>query len=546
MPTSDAYQPGPRAVNPRPRAPRYTPGVAEAPGSALERLVRRLTGRDAPAAPTDSQADEGALLQQLEEVAHVSGREALDVALGALTRQVGAQRGFIAVRDEGGDLRFVAARAFASLRIETPEAELSRSILHAAFEDAGMVVVEDAAADNRFADAKSVQALRLKAVLVAPLVRDGKPFGVLYLDNPAEAAAFDDAGRAATRALAELIAPLVAREIELDDLRRTVAAQVESLRSTFDFENIVGASAPMLALMKTITKVAPTKATVLVRGETGTGKELVARAMHAQSRRADGPFVAINCAALPADLVEAELFGHERGAFTGADRARVGRFEAADGGTLFLDEVAELPLETQAKLLRVLEEGQFERVGSSTPTTVNVRLIAATHADLRERVAAGTFREDLLFRIRVLELEVPALRARDGDVLLIAERLLERFATEYGSSARSFDPAARLALQTYLWPGNVRELRNVVERASILANGPTVDTSLLPPEIAGAAADPDAPPLDIKAAVREFKRRFVRQARAAAQGDHKTTAALLGVNPKYLYQMLKDLDLVEP
>lgn len=513
--------------------------VADDPGSALERLVRRLTGREAQ----PGVVDEAALLQQLGAVAHGSGREALDVALGALMQQVGAQRGFIAVRDGDGGLRFVTARAFASLRIETPEAELSRSILRAAFEDAGLLVVEDAAADNRFADAKSVQSLRLKAVLVAPLCHDGKPFGVLYLDNPAEAAAFDDARRASASTLAEMIAPLVAREVELDDLRRTVAAQVETLRSTFDFDNIVGESAPMLALMRTITKVAPTKATVLIRGDTGTGKELVARAVHAQSRRADGPFVALNCAALPADLVEAELFGHERGAFTGADRDRIGRFEAADGGTLFLDEVAELPLEAQAKLLRVLEEGQFERVGSSSPKAVNVRLIAATHADLRERVVQGSFREDLLFRIRVLELEVPALRERDADVLLIADRLLSRFATEYGSPARAFDPAARLALQTYLWPGNVRELRNVVERAVILAPGSTVDASLLPPEIAGAAADPDAPPLDIKNAVREFKKRFVQQARAAAGGDHKTTAALLGVNPKYLYQMLKDLGL---
>ncbi|MEM6295006.1 MAG: sigma-54-dependent Fis family transcriptional regulator, partial [Myxococcota bacterium] len=450
--------------------------------------------------------------------------------------------GFIAVRDEDGGLRFVTARAFTSLRLETPEAELSRSILQVAFEDAGLVVVEDAAADNRFADARSVQALRLKAVLVVPLIRDGVPFGVLYVDNPSEAAAFDDARRASAGALAELIAPVVAREIELDNLRRTVEAQVDSLRVDHDFDDIVGASAPMLSLLQTITKVAPTRATVLVRGETGTGKELVARALHAQSKRASGPFVAVNCAALPADLIEAELFGHERGAFTGADRARVGRFEAADGGTLFLDEVAELPLDAQAKLLRVLEQGQFERVGSSAPQTVNVRLVAATHADLRERVAAGSFREDLLFRIRVLELEVPALRERDGDVLLIAERLLARFAAEYGSPAQRFDPAARLALQTYRWPGNVRELRNVVERAAILAGESDVDISVLPAEIAGASAEAAAP-LDIKSAVKAFKRRFVQQARAAADGDHAKTAELLGVNAKYLYQMYKDLGI---
>lgn len=502
-------------------------------------MVRRLTGRSAEPAAA---GDEG-LLQQLEAVSHVSGREALNVALGALMQQIGAQRGFIAVRDEAGDLRFVAARAFSSLRLEAPEAQLSGSILHAAFEDAGLLNVEDAASDKRFADARSVKVLRLKAVLVAPLVRDGVPFGVLYVDNPSEAAAFDEGRRASARELAELVAPIVSRELELDQLRRCVQAQVETLRSTHDFSAIVGESAPMLQLMKTISKVAPTRATVLVRGETGTGKELVARALHAESKRSEGPFVTVNCAALPSDLIEAELFGHERGAFTGADRSRVGRFEAADGGTLFLDEIAELPLESQAKLLRVLEEGQFERVGSSTPRTVNVRLVAATHADLRERVANGRFREDLLFRIRVIELEVPALRERDADVLHIADSLLARFALEYGSPARSFDPPTRLAMQTYLWPGNVRELRNVVERAVILASGPAIDASLLPPELAGRAQDPDAPPLDIKSAVREFKRRFVRQASTAAKGDHKKTAELLGVNPKYLYQMVKDLGL---
>lgn len=468
------------------------------------------------------------------------------MALATLMQQIGAQRGFIAVRDEDGNLCFVAARAFASLQLAAPEAQLSRSILDAALEDAGLLVVEDAGADRRFADAGSVKALRLRAVLVVPLVHDDTPFGVLYLDNPNEAAAFDDAKRASARALAELVAPIVAQQLELDRLRRAVQAQVEDLRQSHHFDPIVGESAPMLHLMQTIAKVAPTRATVLIRGETGTGKELVARAIHRESRRSSGPFVAVNCAALPQSLLEAELFGHERGAFTGADRARIGRFEAAEGGTLFLDEIAELSAEAQAKLLRVLEQGQFERVGSAETRTANVRLLAATHADLRARVEAGRFREDLLFRICVLELVVPALRERDTDVLRIAERLLERFAHEHGSAARHFSAPTRLALSTYRWPGNVRELRNVVERAVILAAGEEIDPSLLPPEIAGHGGPPDKPTPDIKQAVREFKRRFVRQARDAAGGDHKRTAELLGVNPKYLYQMLKDLDLGVP
>lgn len=505
--------------------------------SPLVRLVRRLTGSSVGSSPD---ADEQ-LVHHLEAVAHVAGREVLDVALDSLMRLIGAQRGFIAVRDEDASLHFVVARAFSSLDLDRPEAQLSRSILDAAFEDAGMVSVADASGDGRFAQAKSVRALGLKAVLVVPLLVADTPFGVLYLDNPTQTAVFDAARRQSARQLAELVAPVVHKELELMRLRRTVAAQMEPLRAGAGLAALAGESKAMLDVLTLIAKVAPTRATVLVTGETGTGKELVARALHQGSRRADGPFVAINCAALPASLLEAELFGHDKGAFTGAERERVGRFEAADGGTLFMDEIADLSPEAQAKLLRVIEEGVFERVGSTSPTKVNVRLVAATHRDLSALVASGAFREDLLFRIRVMEVRLPPLRERDADVLVIAQQLLTRAVEEHSSAARELSPAARLALQTYRWPGNVRELRNVIERAAILASGPTIDVDLLPPEIVGAA--PDGGHIDIRQAVREFKRRFVQQARAAADGDHRKTAELLGVNPKYLYQMLKDLDL---
>ena len=505
-------------------------------GSPLRRLVRRLTGKT-----TEAEGDDEALLHHLESVSHVSGREALDVALDTLMRLIGAQRGFIAVRDEDGSLRFVAARAFSSLTLDDPAAQLSRSILHAALEDAGIVNVEDAGEDRRFAQAKSVKALGLKAVLAVPLLDAGVPFGVLYLDNPAEAAAFDDARRQSAQQLAELVAPVVGKEIELERLRRTVAAQLEPLRRAGGLEEITGESASMLEVLELVRKVAPTRATVLVTGETGTGKELVARALHSLSRRAEGPFIAVNCGALPSSLVESELFGHAKGAFTGADRDRIGRFAAADGGTLFLDEIGELPPEAQTKLLRVVERGEFEPVGSTTPVTVNVRLVAATHRDLSALVEDGSFREDLAFRIRVVEIHLPALRERDADVLLIADQLLSRFADEHRSPARALTNAARLALQTYRWPGNVRELRNVLERAVILASHPEIDCDLLPPEIVGSLGGGGH--VDIEQAVREFKRRFVQQARAAADGDHQRTAELLGVNPKYLYQMIKDLGL---
>jgi len=504
------------------------------------RLLRRLTGGGESSAASSMDEE---LLRQLEAVSHVSGREALELALGALMQMIDAQRGFIAVRDEDGTLQVVVARAFASLEMAQPEAQLSRSILDRALEDAGMLNIDDAGTDDRFATAGSVQVLRLKAVLAVPLVHDGTPFGVLYLDNPTTASAFDEGRRASAGHLAEIVAPVVAREIELSRLRNTVQASVEQLRQDHGFEAIIGRSERMLEVLRLVAKVAPTRATVLVVGETGTGKELVAQAIHAESKRAAGPFVAINCAALPKELVEAELFGHERGAFTGAERRRVGRFEAASGGTLFLDEVGDLPPDAQAKMLRVLEEGRFERVGSSESTAVDVRVVCATHRDLKALVAQGRFREDLLFRIRVLEVDLPPLRERDEDVLHISEALLQRYAADHGSLARELSPAAKLALQTYPWPGNVRELRNVIERATILATEAVIELDLLPPEIAGATGA--AAPLDIKAATREFKRRFVRQARAAANGDHAKTAELLGVNAKYLYQLLKDLDLVE-
>lgn len=507
-------------------------------GSPLVRLLRRLTAPRRPAA--GGELDEQ-LLAQLGAVSQGSGREALGLSLSALMTIVGAERGFIAVRDEARGLRVVVAKAFGSLDLSQPEAQLSRSILDAALADAGVLVVDDATEDARFRAAPSVQSLRLRAVLAVPLQHRGQPFGVLYLDNPATTAAFDAARRTSAEHLAELVAPIVAREVELARLRAAAQTRALELRRSCGFAAILGESPAMLAVMQLISKLAPTRATVLVTGETGTGKELVARALHAESKRAEAPFIAINCAALPRELVESELFGHESGAFTGAQRRRVGRFEAADRGTLFLDEVGDLPLDAQAKLLRVLDDGQVDRVGGAQPISVDVRVVCATHRDLKELVSAGVFREDLMFRLRVVEVALPPLRDRGEDVLAIADDLLVRFAQEHGSPARQLSAAARLALQTYPWPGNVRELRNVVERAAILATDATVDMDLLPPELAGASA---GVPMDIKEATRAFKRRFVQQAWTATRGNHQETAELLGVNPKYLYQLRKDLGLL--
>jgi formate hydrogenlyase transcriptional activator len=242
------------------------------------------------------------------------------------------------------------------------------------------------------------------------------------------------------------------------------------------FEEIVGSSKPIRQLLKHVEKVAPVDSTVLILGETGTGKELIARALHRRSRRANRPFIRVNCAAIPQSLIASELFGHEKGAFTGALQRRVGRFEAANGGTLFLDEVGELPMETQIALLRVLQEKEFERVGSNHPVSVDVRVIAATNRDLRAAVAAGTFRADLFYRLNVFPIAVPSLRERADDIPLLVEYFVARYCRESGKKISHIGKQTLQQLRGYHWPGNIRELQNVVERAVILAESDTFIT----------------------------------------------------------------------
>jgi formate hydrogenlyase transcriptional activator len=259
-----------------------------------------------------------------------------------------------------------------------------------------------------------------------------------------------------------------------DRLHSENIALREEIDKTSMFEEIVGSSPTLRTVLSHVSKVAPTDSTVLITGETGTGKELIARAIHKRSPRAARPFVAVNCAAVPSSLIASELFGHEKGAFTGAVQRRQGRFELADGGTIFLDEVGELPTETQIMLLRVLQEREFERVGTSGPIGANVRVIAATNRDLQAAVADGTFRADLFYRLNVFPLDVPALRERRSDVPLLLEYFTHRYATRAGKRIRSVTKETSTLLQSYDWPGNIRELQNVIERAVIVCDSDTL------------------------------------------------------------------------
>jgi formate hydrogenlyase transcriptional activator len=276
--------------------------------------------------------------------------------------------------------------------------------------------------------------------------------------------------------------------IDIDDQRQSKEkarqenlALREEIDSASMFEEIVGTSPCLKAVLARIAKVAPTDSTVLITGETGTGKELIARAIHKHSDRANRPFVSVNCAAIPKDLIASELFGHEKGAFTGALQRRLGRFELAEGGTLFLDEIGELPAETQIALLRVLQEREFQRVGGNQTIRANVRIIAATHRDLPAAIEVGTFRSDLFYRINVVPLEIPALRERKQDILLLVEYFIERFAAKMGKQIRHIEKKSLDRLQSYSWPGNIRELQNVIERSVILCDSETfsVDESWL-------------------------------------------------------------------
>jgi DNA-binding NtrC family response regulator len=256
-----------------------------------------------------------------------------------------------------------------------------------------------------------------------------------------------------------------------DKLTQEKLSLEDETRSEMKFGEIIGNSAPLRGLLKQVETVAPTDSTVLIYGETGTGKELIARSIHKNSQRYGRAFVSVNCAALPPSLIPSELFGHEKGAFTGAMQRRLGRFELANGGTIFLDEVGELPPDTQIALLRVLQEREFERVGGGQPIHVDVRVIAATNRDLRATVASGTFRQDLFYRLNVFPIDVPPLRERKDDILMLVEYFVQRYATKAGKNIRSIDKMTLDLLQSYEWPGNIRELQNVIERSMILSPG---------------------------------------------------------------------------
>jgi len=321
----------------------------------------------------------------------------------------------------------------------------------------------------------------------------------------------------------------------------------KSLRERYNFKNIIGKSAAMQQVFDLIAQVAPRRSTILVQGDSGTGKELVAKAIHASSGRADAPFVAINCGNIPSDLLESEIFGHAKGAYTGATSSKKGLFEVADGGTLFLDEVATISLETQAKLLRVIQEREFRRLGGLENIKVDVRIIAATNRDLQAAVEQGTFRDDLYYRLNVIVIKLPPLQERSEDVPLLADHFIKRYCEENEKEVCVLEPSALKVLMDYHWPGNVRELENVIERAVVLAPGNVITADLFPKNLSHFLPDSQVKiPVDglpLKERVTNYERSLILAALDHTDWNQKRAAELLSVNATTLSEKLKRLKI---
>jgi len=418
---------------------------------------------------------------------------------------------------------------------------LSRTVLSQVLEQSVAILSNDIGDDATFETAESLIVPQVRSLLVVPLEFLGRIRGVLYLDARNPAAPFDEDLLQLVTAIGSIAA------VTLENARQFELLENENrrLQEEINLEHdMVGESPRMREVIQFIGKAAPGDSTVLLRGESGTGKELVARAIHANSSRASKPFVAINCAAITDTLLESELFGHERGAFTGAVAQKKGKLEMGEGGTVFLDEIGELAPTLQAKLLRVLQEREFERVGGTRPIKLDVRIIAATNRNLEEAVKERAFRSDLYYRLNVVSVRLPALRERREDIPLLAHYFATKHAGKSKRSIVGLSPAARSCLLNHDWPGNVRELENAIERAVVLGSTNVILPEDLPEALLEKpAASPGSPATRYHEGVLEAKKQMILKAVEQAGGQYTEAARLLGVHPNYLHRLMRNLNL---
>ncbi len=476
--------------------------------------------------------------QRLMELRSVP--DLISALMDAVIEVTNADKGFLILVDGNGP-RVAVARNLNQENLSDGVRQLSDSIIRRVIESRKPIIVSDALHDELFSGSESVMNLKLCSVMCAPLMAQGELLGILYVGNDNVVNLFEERSLDVLTIFAGQASMILQNALLLDSIK-TDFDQLKQKLEMSRFGDIIGSCPTMLEVFRTVEKVANTDISVLITGETGTGKELIARALHDRSDRAKRPFIVVNCGAIPENLIESELFGHVRGAFTGAVATRQGKFQLADTGTLFLDEVGELPLGMQVKLLRALQERVVLKVGDTKPERVDIRVVAATNRDLEAEMRASNFREDLFYRLNVINVHLPPLRGRGDDILVLAKYLLHKYAEELGGKVKGFTPNALIAIRKYDWPGNVRQLENRIKKAIVMC-----DKTLIGVEDLDMLPEAQAPIKTLTQAREDFQRRYILEVLERNNGNRTKTARDLGVDPRTIFRYLeREPDAKEP
>jgi len=488
----------------------------------------------------------GQLLQFSELL--LKPENALDAILSELIDQVvamtRANKGFLVLASPGSaEYEVRVARNLERQPVDSPSELLSDNIIREVITSKKAQIISDAYADDRYQNSLSVINLKLSSVMCVPLMVRGELLGLIYVGNDSIRNLFRPDQLETLKIFASQAALILKNAQVLGELRQESEQLAQKLEDV-KFGQIIGGCPQMVEVYNRVDKVASTDITVLVTGETGTGKELIAKEIHNRSPRADQPFITVNCGAIPENLIESELFGHVKGAFTGAVANQAGKFLSAAGGTIFLDEIGELPLQLQVKLLRVLQEKQVQRVGEAKTTAIDVRVVAATNRDLSEEVKEGRFREDLYFRLNVIGVALPPLRDRGDDVLLIARYLLGRYAAQYGKEQwtdpqAAFSPSAVRSMMKFSWPGNIRQLENHLKKALVLAEGTQITAKDLDLDVLEGNTTEEDVIVPLSEARENWQREYINRVLALNGGNRTKTARDLGVDPRTIFRHLE-------
>jgi len=473
----------------------------------------------------------------------VDVRELLDLAIDTLIEMTQAQRGFLTLLDEKGGYRIEVARNFEKETIPKEERRISDTVIHRVLDEKDHIQVDKSGIDEHLLDKSSIMRTGVRAIICVPVFIRGDLKGIIYLDRMEKP--FPGFAFGLVKHFSQQIAGFLRSAEEFDSLKENALKLKEQIKKQYSFGGIIYKSKAMRDIVKTVVKIADTDVSVLIGGETGTGKELIARAIHENSHRSDGPFIEVDCGALPGSLIESELFGYVKGAFTGAAEDKTGLLQSANGGTIFLDEINNLPMEFQPKLMRVLQQKSIRRIGETGVQPVDFRLITAASSDLRDAVEKNQFRQDLYYRINTITLLLPALRERPEDIFALTSHFLNYYSEIYEKPVKDFSPGFLKALENYIWEGNVRELEHVIERAVIMCEETTLRTADLPEGLGfeTLSSEEQYEDLSLNEYLTRMKKDYITQVLRECHWKKVDAASRLGINRSYLFKLIKQLDI---